>query len=68
MLFKTVVLIMLGVVIFSLFGALYAMFKGKGQGDSMVKALTIRITLSLSLFIILMLGAYMGFITPNGTP
>lgn len=66
MIFKSIVIVILAIILFSLFSALYSMYKGKGQGDSVVKALTIRIGLSISLFIILMLGAYFGVITPHG--
>jgi hypothetical protein len=66
MIFKTIVVTILAIIVFSLFTALYSMFKGKGQGDAVVKALTIRIGLSISLFIMLMIGAYFGVITPHG--
>ncbi|TFH12312.1 MAG: twin transmembrane helix small protein [Nitrosomonadales bacterium] len=46
----------------SLASALYYMVKDKGQSTRMLKSLTLRIGLSIALFIILMLGYYFGII------
>ncbi|NOZ11680.1 MAG: twin transmembrane helix small protein [Gammaproteobacteria bacterium] len=59
---KTIVIIMLLLIVGSLFSGLMYMFKGKGQDDRMVKALTVRITLSIALFLFLMAGFYFGII------
>jgi VIT1/CCC1 family predicted Fe2+/Mn2+ transporter len=50
-------------IIGSLFSALYFLIRDKGQGERAVKALTVRITLSVVLFALLMLGIYTGLIT-----
>lgn len=53
-------------IIASLGSALYYVFKDKGQTDRAVKALTIRVGLSLTLFILLMGGYYFGVIPETG--
>ena len=57
---------LLFVVIFiSLLTALFYLNKDKGKGKRMVRALTIRITLSILLFLGLLLASYFGYIHPN---
>jgi len=65
---KLPILIVLGLIIFSLGEGMYYMAKDDGAKDKtrMVKALTIRITLSLILFAMLILGAFFGMIQPHG--
>ncbi len=53
-------------ILASLASALYYLIKDKGQSDRVVKMLTLRVALSLALFILLMGGYYFGFITQNG--
>jgi multisubunit Na+/H+ antiporter MnhF subunit len=53
-------------ILASLASALYYLIKDKGQSDRVVKALTVRISLSLALFILLMAGYYFGFIPQTG--
>ncbi|HSC93557.1 MAG TPA: twin transmembrane helix small protein [Burkholderiales bacterium] len=60
---KIVVILFLVFILGSLFSALYYLVRDKGQGERTVKALTVRITLSVMLFALLMLGYYFGFIT-----
>ena len=60
---KIVVILFLVFIVGSLFSALYYLVRDKGRGERTVKALTIRITLSVTLFLLLMLGYYFGFIT-----
>jgi hypothetical protein len=65
---KILVVIMLLLIGFNLFSALYYLMKGD-TGTKTVKALTWRISLSLLLFLLLMLGFYTGVIGhPNPTP
>jgi FtsH-binding integral membrane protein len=49
-----------------LFSALFFMFKDKGDSRRMVKALTWRVALSVSLFLLLMAGFYFGVIDKSG--
>lgn len=60
---KIAVILFLVFILGSLFSALYFLVRDKGQGERTVKALTVRITLSVVLFVLLMLGYYFGVIT-----
>lgn len=62
MLIKVVIVTVLLFIIGSLFSALYFLAKDKEGGERTVKALTIRIGLSITLFILLLLGYYFGVI------
>lgn len=53
-------------ILASLGSALYFLIKDKGQSDRTIKALTVRITLSVILFAMLMLGFYFGIIPQRG--
>lgn len=53
-------------ILASLASALFYLVKDKGQSDRTVKMLTVRITLSLALFILLMGGYYFGLIPQSG--
>lgn len=64
--YKSILVIVLLVVIFELFQALYFMIKDKGQGKRTVWALTRRIGLSLILLGLIVLGLWMGWINPHG--
>ncbi|HEY6897601.1 MAG TPA: twin transmembrane helix small protein [Rhodocyclaceae bacterium] len=56
MLFKFVVVLMLLGVIGSLFSGLLFLYKDKGEGSRVVKALTLRISLSILLFLGLLIA------------
>ncbi len=62
MLTKIIILIMLGLILASLFSALFYMMKDKGRGERTAKALTLRISLSIALFILLLVGFKLGLI------
>lgn len=71
LLFKLIVVILLIFIVVSLFTALYQLNKtpNNAQGEDsnkVVRALTVRIGLSIFLFLLLMAGAYFGLITPHG--
>lgn len=53
-------------ILASLASALYFLIKDKGHSDRTVKMLTVRITLSLALFILLMAGYHFGIIPHTG--
>ena len=63
---RYVVILFLIVIVASLGLALRFMLRDKGQGDRMVKALTLRVALSVCLFLMLMLSYYLGFIPRSG--
>ncbi|MEN6585293.1 MAG: twin transmembrane helix small protein [Sulfuricella sp.] len=62
--FKILVLILLGFVVASLFSALLFLARDQGRGERTARALTVRISLSLLLFAMLMAGYHFGFIRP----
>ena len=62
-LMRFVVLIFLAFILLSLFSALYFLLKDKGNSERTVKALTVRVALSIALFVLLLLGFHFGFIT-----
>ena len=66
MFIKIVVIAMLLLIFASLFSALVFLFKDKGHGERMARALTWRIGLSMTLFLLLMAGFYFGIIPPQG--
>lgn len=59
---RLVVLIFIAFILMSLFSALYFMWKDKGRSERTVRALTIRVALSIVLFALLMLSYQAGFI------
>ena len=59
---KILVVILLFLVIVSLFSALFFMYRDKGNSKRMVRALTFRIVLSVSIFFILVGSYYFGLI------
>lgn len=63
---RYVVLAFLAIILISLGSALYYLIRDKGTSDRTVKALTVRIALSMTLFILLMLGHYFGLIPKTG--
>lgn len=68
MLLKILIIIMLLFIFGSLFTALYHLIKGT-QSEQVVKALTWRISISIVLFLLLMIGFYTGVIgNPNPHP
>ncbi|MCU7892262.1 MAG: twin transmembrane helix small protein [Candidatus Thiodiazotropha sp. (ex Ustalcina ferruginea)] len=66
--YKLPVLLILFFILFSLFQGMYYMAKDDGRNNStrVVRALTIRVVLSLLLFLILMVGYYFGLLQPHG--
>lgn len=65
--FEVVVLIAFAAIVVSLGSALYHLSRGTQQDSAkLVRALTIRIALSLALFALIMIAWYAGVITPHG--
>jgi hypothetical protein len=65
---KILIIIVLFAIVGSLGSALFHLSKGTGDSKKMVRALSIRVGLSLVLFILLMAAWYAGLIHPNGAP
>ena len=63
---RIVVIIALVLIVFSLGTALYYLYRDRGQGTRMVRALAIRVGLSASLIAFLIISYYFGWIGENG--
>ena len=59
---RFIVLVFIAFILVSLFSALYFLMKDQGRSTRTVKALTIRVVLSIVLFILLLLGFKFGLI------
>ncbi len=60
---KYLVILFLLFILYSLGAAAYFMLKDRGTSERMVRALTVRVALSVALFLLLMAGIHFGFIT-----
>ena len=63
---KFIVVLMLLVIVGSLVSALVFLYKDRGNGARVARALTVRVALSITLFCLLMAGFYFGIIPPQG--
>ncbi|MEH6455193.1 MAG: twin transmembrane helix small protein [Cocleimonas sp.] len=65
--FKHLIIILFFIfIIYSLGSALYYMMKDQGGSKRMVKALTMRIGISILLFVVIIFSFWMGWIKPTG--
>jgi uncharacterized protein YacL len=65
---KWIVIIAFAAIFASLGSALVFMFRDQGKSKNMVKALGIRVGLSIALFLFLLFSNYMGWIQATGVP
>ncbi|HEY3809253.1 MAG TPA: twin transmembrane helix small protein [Steroidobacteraceae bacterium] len=63
---RLLILLLLAAIVISLGTGLYHLSSGKGDSGKLLRALTVRITLSILLFVLLMLAWHAGLITPRG--
>jgi hypothetical protein len=63
---RIVVIAMLVLIVGSLGSALWFLVRDKGNSERAVKALTLRISLSIGLFLLLMAGYYFGLVPKTG--
>jgi hypothetical protein len=63
---KIIIVAGLVAVIVSLFSALYYLYRDRGHGTRMVKALALRVALSASLIVFLVVAYHLGWIAPTG--
>lgn len=63
---KIIILILLFLVIASLAAGMFTLIKDREKSDRTVKFLTLRIALSVSLFVLLIVSFLMGWIQPHG--
>ena len=59
---KAIVILFVVLIVISLGSALFYLVTDRGSSNRMLKALAIRVGLSLTLFLLLMAGYYFGFI------
>lgn len=64
-LIKYLIILSLCVIIYNLFKAFYHLSNRKSSPKEVVKSLAIRVGLSLTLFISLLLASYLGIIKPH---
>jgi cytochrome bd-type quinol oxidase subunit 2 len=62
------ILVVFFAIVVSLGSALFQLVRTQGDSRKLARALTIRVSLSVVLFILLMLAWYAGLITPHGLP
>jgi hypothetical protein len=65
-LYRVIVITFLLVIVGSLASALFYLVRDKGSSERTVKALSVRIGLSITLFLLLMAGFYFGILPPKG--
>lgn len=63
---RILVFVVLVAIIVSLFSALVFLYRDKGRGTRIVKALALRVALSVGLFAFLMIAYRLGWIGPAG--
>ena len=65
---KIPIFLLLGFIVFSLAEGMYFLAKDDGAVDKtrVVRALTVRIALSLTLFALLLVGYFTGLLNPHG--
>jgi cytochrome bd-type quinol oxidase subunit 2 len=65
MIYKSLIVVVLLAIVASLGSGLFFMLNDKGRSKRMVNSLTVRISLSVALFILLFVGWYFGLIQPH---
>ena len=65
MIIKYLIVVVLVAIVASLGSGLFFMMKDKGGSKRMVNSLTVRISLSVALFVLLFVAWYLGLIQPH---
>ena len=63
--FKWLILVLFILILVSLFSGLFFLVRDKGKSGRTVRSLTYRIGFSILLLVTLIVGAFMGWITPH---
>lgn len=63
---KLLIILVLAAIVVSLGVALYQLASGQGNSGHMLRSLTVRVGLSVALFVLLMIAWRMGLISPHG--
>ncbi len=66
--FKIIVIIGFGLIIFNLGFALFHLISSKGSSQKLVKSLALRVTFSIVLFVLILISNYFGLIDSKGIP
>lgn len=65
LLYRIIIITFLLLIVGSLASAMFYLVRDKGTSERTIKALTIRVSLSVALFLLLLLGFKLGLITPH---
>ncbi len=65
MIIKIIILLLLALILISLGAGMVSLIKDRGETNRTVKFLTIRIVLSIALFVLLLVSFLMGWIQPH---
>ncbi|HEY9103628.1 twin transmembrane helix small protein [Chitinimonas sp.] len=63
---KIIAVLLILCILAALGSAMYSLIRHRGASDRTVKALTLRVALSVALFMLLMLAYRLGWIQPHG--
>jgi Protein of unknown function (DUF2909) len=63
---QALIFVLLAAIVGSLGHALFSMTSGPGRAREMANALTVRITISVALFVLILVGNHFGWIAPHG--
>ena len=66
LIYKIIIMLLLIAVLISLSSGMFFLVHDKGESNRTVKSLTIRITLSIALFLMLFVGYFTGLLQPHG--
>lgn len=66
MMVKVLIVLVLAAILASLGSSLFYLNKDRGDSRRMVRALTVRISLSVMLFLLLLVAYFAGLIQPHG--
>lgn len=67
-LFKIAILLILALILISLAAGMFFLIKDKGKSTRTLTSLKFRVSLSVILFALIMLGFFFGWIEPHGLP
>lgn len=68
LIFKGIIILLILFIFASLTSGMFFLVRDRGESTRTVKSLTVRITLSVVLFILLIVGFATGLIQPHGLP
>lgn len=66
MLIKTIIILLMAGIVASLCSGLFYLVKDERNSSRMARALTVRITLSVALFVLLFVAYLLGLLEPHG--